>query len=221
MKLLERVVEDTLAMPVAHTLAVDLGGFEAAVDALDAIQVDVPCPIIDNFVDQRTESGRRRLDVEAGNRTMDGATAAMYVRSRHGRSDWSRARRQQAVLLAMKHRATTLGGLARLPRLLEGLTQLLRTDMTRRELLVLAKRALEVKPDQIHGLVIGHAHTVSYRTADGKAVLLPNQAAIDSALRQLFSQDTPGMLPKSARCAPADAALRRKPTSARIGSPAS
>ncbi|HXK19515.1 MAG TPA: LCP family protein, partial [Polyangiaceae bacterium] len=99
LELLIRVVADTLKLPIEHALALDLGVFERAVDAVGGVDVDVPCPIADNFLDSRAEGGRRLLDLDAGRRHLDGLTAAMYVRSRHGRSDFHRARRQQAVLL--------------------------------------------------------------------------------------------------------------------------
>jgi hypothetical protein len=135
----------------------------------------------------------------------------MYVRSRHGRSDWSRARRQQAVLFAIKERATTLGGLARLPSFFNQLESLLITDMKRADLLAVARHGLSIEPGRIHGLVLGPAHTESYRTADGKAVLLPRHEAIQRALGALFDAGAPGTLPDNSRCAPADAAVRHRP----------
>jgi LCP family protein required for cell wall assembly len=209
MKVLRRVVEDTLSIPIHHDIAVDLDGFERAIDALGGVTVDVTCPIEDNFLDSREPSGRRRLSLDAGPQHMDGRTAAMYVRSRHGRSDWDRARRQQALLLGMKARLLSVGGMSRGFAVWDELGESIRTDMTRMEMLGLAQRAAQVDPRHIHGLVLGHEHTEHWATPEGSWVLLPRFEAIDGALANLFSAPSPGARPGGARCPAADVALTR------------
>ena len=206
LELTSRVVADTLKLPIEHALALDLGVFERAVDAVGGVDVEVPCPISDNFLDSRAEGGRRLLDVDAGHRHLDGVTAAMYVRSRHGRSDFHRARRQQAVLLGVRQ---TLGGLGvlKLPDLLGAFEASIETDMRRIDLLALGRRALALDPSHLHGLVIGHEHVQGLRTAEGKSVLLPNYEAIDASLGKLFSAASPGVRPEHAVCEPKNAAL--------------
>ena len=206
LELLSRVVQDTLKLPIEHALALDLGVFERAVDAVGGVDVDVPCSIRDNFLDSRVEGGRRVLDVDAGQRHLDGPTAAMYVRSRHGRSDFHRARRQQAVLLGVQHTLAGLGVL-KLPDLWGAFEASVETDMRRIELLSLGRRALALDPTHLHGLVIGAEHVQGFRTPDGKSVLLPNYEAIDASLSNLFSAPSPGVRPKPAVCEPKDAAL--------------
>ena len=205
-ELLERVVETTLAIPIAHTVVIDLGGFERAIDAIGGVDVDVPCAIADNFVDPRQPDQRRKLDVDTGWQHMNGTTAAMYVRSRHGRSDWSRARRQQAVLLGVKRRLFSADGFTRGPALLAELEKLISTDMSRAEILALAARVLAVEPAKVHGLVIGHRETEGV-IKDGKSVLLPKAEAIRAKLETLFSAGAPGALPQHATCPAKEVAL--------------
>ncbi|HEY6729018.1 MAG TPA: LCP family protein, partial [Polyangiaceae bacterium] len=205
-ELLERVVEETLDVPIAHTIVIDLGGFERAIDAIGGVEVDVPCAIADNFIDPRQPSQRRALDIDTGRQYMNGATAAMYVRSRHGRSDWSRARRQQAVLLGIKRRLLSAEGLTRAPALLDQLVRLISTDMSRAQILGLAARMVAIEPKNIHGLVIGHRETeglIKY----GKSVLLPKPAAIRAKLDALFSAAAPGAIPEHATCPAKEVAL--------------
>jgi polyisoprenyl-teichoic acid--peptidoglycan teichoic acid transferase len=204
--LLSRVVEDTLKLPIEHALALDLGVFERAVDAVGGVHIDVPCAIRDNFIDARGEGGRRLLDLDPGPRHLDGPTAAMYVRSRHGRSDFHRARRQQAVLLGVKHALAGMGVL-RAPELWSAFESSVETDLRRIELLSLVRRAVSLDPSHLHGLVIGHEHVRGVRTPEGKSVLEPNYEAIDAALGKLFSLPSPGVRPKLAICEPKDAAL--------------
>jgi polyisoprenyl-teichoic acid--peptidoglycan teichoic acid transferase len=204
--LLQRVVEDTLKLPIEHALALDLGVFERAVDAVGGVDVDVPCAIADNFLDSRAEGGRRLLDVDEGRRHLDGVTAAMYARSRHGRSDFHRARRQQAILLGVQQALSGVGVL-KLPDLLNAFESSVETDMRRIELLALGRRALSLEPGHLHGVVIGHEQVTGFRTPEGKSVLLPNYEAIDAALAKLFSAPSPGVRPEHAGCEPKTAAL--------------
>jgi LCP family protein required for cell wall assembly len=206
--LLERVLESTLEIEIAHSVIIDLGGFERAIDAIGGVEIDVPCAIADNFVDPRQANQRRMLDVDEGWQHMNGTTAAMYVRSRHGRSDWSRARRQQAVLLGIKRRMLSAQGLTRVPALLDSLESLVTTDLSRAEMLQLAARALGLEPEHVHGVVIGYRETEGHRTRDGKSVLLPKPAAIRAKLDALFSAQAPGALPEHASCPGKEVALQ-------------
>jgi LCP family protein required for cell wall assembly len=209
---LKRTVSELLALPIEHALVVDISVFEQLVDALGGITVDVACPIIDDFVDERTETGRRLLDVKAGTVFMDGPTAAMYVRSRHGRSDFSRARRQQAVLSAIHRELLKIGTLGRLPEIWGIVEHNVATDLKRYELLDLGQRALRLSFTQVHGLVFSDKE-VTARFDHGRAMLFPNYDAIDHAVSKLFSAPMPSSNGQQT-CPPADVALRpahRKP----------
>lgn len=208
LRLMMRVVSDTLGMPIQHVLVGNLEVLERTVDALGGVGVDIPCPIQDNFIDPRTPNGRRRLDVVAGAQTLDGVTAAMYIRSRHGRSDWSRARRQQAVLLGLRDRVRELSVMEWLPVFQTALNEGVHSSMSRLELLALIRRLRRVERDHLHGLLIGHREVSLHRTEEGRAVLLPNSEAIHRALRRLFSAPAPGIPPAGRRCPPADVGIR-------------
>jgi LCP family protein required for cell wall assembly len=210
LELFERVIADTLGLPVEHTVVVDLGVFERTVDAAGGVEVDVPCPIVDSFHDERLPGGRRKLDLPAGRATLDGPTAAMYVRSRHGRSDFGRSRRQQAVLLGLRDKVLESDGWTLVPALFDEVESSLVTNMKRIELLELARRALELDRSKLHGLVLAPPLTTGHQTEDGKAVLLPERAAIDVALAGLFSAAAPGDPPVATPCPPADVALRSR-----------
>jgi LCP family protein required for cell wall assembly len=201
----KRVVGDTLALPIRHALTLDLGVFERAVDELGGVTLNVPCPIRDRFVDTREPTGHRWLDLDAGEVRLDGATAALYVRSRHGRSDFSRARRQQAVLLALRAELESAGGLSRLPALWEVFEHSVHTDLRRYQLFDLARRVLAAGPERLHGLVLNHPHVRPLRTEDGSSVLEVDGEAVAEALGKLFSTGLPGA--PAGPCPPKDVAL--------------
>jgi polyisoprenyl-teichoic acid--peptidoglycan teichoic acid transferase len=207
LELFTRVIRDTLGLPVEHVVVVDLGVFERTVDLVGGVEVDVPCAIVDSFLDDRVPGGRRRLELGTGPATLDGPTAAMYVRSRHGRSDFGRSRRQQAVLLGIRDRVLESDGFALVPTLFDEVENSVVTNFKRIELLDLARRALDLDRTRLHGLVLAPPLTLVHQTEDGKAVLLPERPAIDEAIAGLFSAAPPGE-PKGAVCPPADAALK-------------
>jgi len=205
--LLGRVVENTLGLPIAHSVAIDIGVLERAIDALGGVTVDVPCPIVDRFLDPRDPSGYRKLDLSAGAARLDGPTAAMYARSRHGRSDFSRSRRQQAILVGMRRELSKPRALLHMPALLGSLEDSLETDLSRAELLALARRLLRVTPAHLHGVVLGAPQVSAMQAAGGKAVLQPKREAIDAALGDLFSAPSPGLPQVGSVCPKADVAL--------------
>lgn len=204
---LKLAVGDFLALPIEHVIVVDIAVFEQLVDAVGGVTVDVPCPIVDNFVDGRTSDGRRWLDVEAGQVRMDGITAAMYVRSRHGRSDFSRARRQQAVLSAIHRELLGIGSLGHLADVWSTVERNVATDLKRYELFDMARRVFGIKLTQVHGLVFSDEQLVQ-RFENGRAMLIPNLDAVDRAVHGLFSAPPPGASDHTLVCPPADIALQ-------------
>ena len=119
----------------------------------------------------------------------------------------SRARRQQAVLLGVKHELAGANGILQIPALYSEFEQSIETDFKRRELLALSRRALRLDPARLHGLVLKPPLTRAYRTADGRAVLTADFDAVDAALRDLFSAPAPGARAPHSTCEPKDAAL--------------
>ncbi len=211
--LLERVMSETLGIPIHQGLVLDLSVFEQLVDAVDGVDVEVACPLVDDFVDGRQTSGRRVIEVAAGRQHMDGATAAMYVRSRHGRSDFSRARRQQAVLVAIQRHLSERGGIGRVPELWATVEGSIVTDLKRYQLLDLAHRAVRLNPSRLPGLVFSDAMAHAERI-NGRAVLVPNFAAIDLGLGGLFRAPAAGREASGGACPPSEVALRRRRPSA-------
>ncbi len=95
MNAMTAAVETLLELPIDHHVLVNMDDFSAIVDALGGIEVDVPFAMNDPKV---------LLSIPAGRQQMSGTVALQYVRSRSLDSDFGRAARQQAVVLAMARR---------------------------------------------------------------------------------------------------------------------
>jgi LCP family protein required for cell wall assembly len=203
---LKRIIKRDLGIPIKYTVAIDFRGFAKIVDALGGIEVDIRCPIEDCFLTENEEEPCIPLSLTAGTHHLDGATALLFARSRHGRADSDRARRQQAVLVGLKNRLKRPGILTKLPKLWLELSRYVATDLDLKGMLRIATLAAGTTKDSIHGLVLRPPIVESRRTPDGKQVVELNPKAFRSAKAKLFTAPPPGKRKRTA-CPPADVGL--------------
>lgn len=208
-ELIRKVVYRELGIRVDHIAAVDFAGFSSVINLLGGIEVDVACPIKDNFVAPGQEEGYRALSLEAGTHLMDGRTALLFSRSRHGRSDMDRARRQQAVLVGLKRRALSFDVIPRLPPLMGLLKKHVDTDIDLAGAFRLVNLARRTDPRDIHGMVLREPLVREWRSKEGKSAVRLNRAAFDKAIAGLFDAPPPGTKERPI-CKEADVALRWK-----------
>ncbi|HEY7355878.1 MAG TPA: LCP family protein, partial [Ktedonobacterales bacterium] len=130
----------------------------------------------------------QRLDIPAGPQHLDGAQALEYVRSRHSDllGDFGRSARQQSVLIALKKKLNDTTLLDKLPDLAADLQGSVLTSLTLGQIVSLANFAKGLQPTDFHQYVLGIPNYGTYGTVEGKSVVLPNWAAINQALHQIF-----------------------------------
>ncbi len=190
MALLKSVIRSNLGVPIDYTAEVDFGGFVSAVDELGGITVDVKCPIEDCF--WLGAETCRPLSLAAGEQHLDGRTALLFARSRHGRTDLDRGRRQQAVLMGLKNRLARPSTLLHLPDLLDKLGRYVKTDMTLDAMLRMGSLLHAAGRENIHGLVMRAPIVAAAETKDKKSVLVLNRPAWNRALAGLYDAPPPG-----------------------------
>ena len=126
---LENAVGALLGIPIHAYATVDLTGFVAMVDAVGGVDIDVERPLAD------TKYGGFGVgpgwSVEPGRHHFDGANALAYARIRKspGESDFTRAARQQQILVALRDRAVSVGVVVDLPILIRAVGSTVRTDL--------------------------------------------------------------------------------------------
>jgi LCP family protein required for cell wall assembly len=107
-QLTSEVVSSFTGIPIHYNFLVDFSGFEKVIDELDGLKVDVERSFTD-YQYPTDDYKYQTIHFEKGLQTMDGETALKYVRSRHGNNgeagDFSRSKRQQKILQALKERA--------------------------------------------------------------------------------------------------------------------
>lgn len=175
-------------VPIDAWVRIDFNGFEAVVDALGGITLDVPKPLIDEAYPTE-DYGTMVITIPAGTQWMDGRTALQYARSRHSSSDFDRAARQQAVVEALLRRLLQPTAWPRLPDLYQAYREAVETDLTFVQLARLGLTVLRVGPDGLDRLVIDQEMVIPTTTPAGASVLMPRWELIKPAVDQLFDPE--------------------------------
>ncbi len=186
-----KTVQYNLGVPVHFFVRVDFNGFRRIVDTLGGIDIDVPQAINDpKYPDENY--GYDPFYIETGPQHLDGYTALKYARTRAtSDSDFDRARRQQAVLLAIREKAVAVGVIPKIPELWTTMADTVQTDLQLVDIVELAKLADKFSSDNIETAVIDRSMTVDYRTDTGAQVLLPIREKIRPVVDRIFSSPEP------------------------------
>ncbi len=108
--LVDQTVGSILGINIDYNALVDFQAFQQAVDTVGGVTVNVPTPLVDPTM--AWENNGNATLAQAGLQNFDGKQALLYVRSRETTSDFARAQRQRAVLLALKSKVETVGTLS-------------------------------------------------------------------------------------------------------------
>jgi hypothetical protein len=169
-------------------MQVDFHGFEQIVDTLGGIDIYVP-ETIDDPTYPDNYYGYEPFYIEAGQHTLNGHDALRYARTRHTPgADFSRARRQQQVLLAIRDKALQLGMVPKIPELWNTMAGTVQTDLQLVDIVELAQLADEIDTANIKSVVIDHTLTLDYIADTGAQVLLPLRDKIKVVIDDMFAK---------------------------------
>ncbi len=184
---LQNAVGALLGIPIHYHATMEFEGFIHMVDAVGGVDIDVQKAIDDPGYDGFGE-GKRGWSITAGEHHLDGANALAYARSRKsaGESDFTRAGRQQEIIVALKKAATDGGSVFwELPGLIAAVGDSIRTDLPIDRLPQLAAAIDEMGKGGITRAVISHPLVRSVETRYGSS-LQPNLPAIRAVAAGLF-----------------------------------
>ena len=108
--LADQTVGQVLGITIDYNVLVNFQAFQQAVDTVGGVTINVPTPLVDPTM--AWQNNNNPVLAQAGIQNFDGAQALLYVRSRETTSDFARAQRQRAVLVALKGKIETLGTLS-------------------------------------------------------------------------------------------------------------
>jgi LCP family protein required for cell wall assembly len=189
---LTREVGFLLGVPIHYYAFVNLAGFKTMIDTVGGVDVLNPHDIADPIY--QFPDGQVGFSLSAGPHHLDGRTALAYVRSRlgPGDNDFTRAARQQELLVALRGKLTSPTVLANLPALLKALSQTIQTDYPAGQLSALLTIAKQIDSRAIDHYVLGppYARNPPPDQSDGVYMLVPDMKRIMKLSVDLFGADS-------------------------------
>ncbi len=164
-----------VGVPIQYVAYINLAGFEKLIDAVGGVDVVVARAIDD--ANYEFNNGQRGFHLTAGPHHLDGRTAMAYVRSRYGPgdNDFTRARRQQELLLDLKDKLLSPAVLPRIPTILDAISRLVTTNYPAENISRLIDLSHQIKPEAIQRTVLGPPYAIS-PPSSAEYVLVPDMA---------------------------------------------
>lgn len=116
-----------LGIPIDYYASINICGFPQLIDAVGGVDVCNTKTIDDASYPWGPGQGLG-FHLDPGEYHMDGATALAYARSRHGSSDFARAKRQQQLLTAIRQAVLQPSNIARLPDIISAMAGVVNTN---------------------------------------------------------------------------------------------
>ena len=177
----KQTIHHNLGIPIHYYARVDMQGFMKIIDTIGGLNIDVDCPLPD-------------IKLKPGMYHMNGNEALRYARSRKSTSDFDRGRRQRKVLMALWDQALTPDVVPRLPMLWLAMADTFDTDLPLDLVVNLAYMGLQLQPQDILSKAIDRKVVKSWRTPQGAAVLLPQEAKMRAMLEAFYAPGNPAQL---------------------------
>ena len=181
-------LENYTGVPIDHYAIVDFAGFEAVVDAIGGVEVDVEDEMPPEW------------NMEEGIQRLNGARALRYVRYRDTAcGDLDRIKRQQQLVAALRSKALRWNTVTKLPEIAKVIYENVETDLGLKEAITLGRVMVH------RGLNAQLTSTQLRGTPDtlenGNEVLVPEDTANEAILERFLSdyqEASPGRVTRPA-----------------------
>jgi len=181
-----------LGINIQYSAAINLVGFERMINLVGGVDVDVERRIADPTYDWF--DGKYGFFLSAGNRHLDGRTALAYVRSRNGAgdNDFTRADRQQQLILALREKLTDPSIITKLPQLLEAAAKTVTTNVPPERAREFLELATSIDPANVSRYVLGPPYSFHPPTSStgGQYILRLDFEKVAALAVELFGTDT-------------------------------
>ena len=181
-----------LGIPVNYYAYVNLAGFKKLVDAVGGVDVTVDSDIADSTYD--LGGGQIGFYLKAGRRHLDGRLATAFVRSRHGPggNDFTRARRQQQIIIGLREKLNDPAMLTRLPDILAAAPDVISTNYPPSKVGELLTLSQQLGDPTIERVVLGPPYAVHPATSStgGSYILTLVDKKVKALSVRLFGSDS-------------------------------
>jgi LCP family protein required for cell wall assembly len=182
-----------LGVPIHYYAAVNLRGFERMIDEVGGVTIDNEREI-DDPAYGGWRDGRIGFHLSEGRHTLDGPTALAYVRSRKGigDSDFTRARRQQQLLVALEEKMSEPSMMLRLPAILDAAGETIKTNFPPERLTEMLDLSRTIDADDVQQFVLGppYSETLPLSETDGRYLLELDLEQLADLSVELFGSDS-------------------------------
>ena len=172
---------------IDHYARLHRPGFVQAIDAIDGLDIELPCEVWELAPKDETGEGYTVLYLPAGEQQLDGETALKLVTYRYRGNDWGRRSRQQMVLLAFREQALRLDLLPRIPELVRIVGRNFTSDIGVIDMLRYSARlATQVDTADVHARVLGPEET---EVVEGIVayLIVPKGESVNQAIADVFN----------------------------------
>jgi cell envelope-related function transcriptional attenuator common domain len=181
-----------LGIPIDYYAVLSLDGFQELVDLVGGVDVDNPKQISDPRYDWF--DGTSGFYLSPGPHHLDGRNALAYVRSRQGigDSDFTRAARQQQVLVDLRQKLTEPAMFMQLPALLDAGARLIRTDFPVNQVPDILTWSRQIPETSIQRFVLGPPYSVHppNTTTGGTYTLKLDMAKVKALSIKVFGAES-------------------------------
>ena len=178
-RLLNKTIEKNLGIRIDHDVIINFSGFIKAMAQVGDLDLSLSKAEVEYLVGLHPDWA-----LTEGTNTLNSTQLLEYVRARHfDGADWGRTERQRKVIMAAYKRYRSQGVGAMLD-LINRVTPYIKTDMSNGEIVSTAKNAVSsgMSIGKAVGVPTGNTYTARY--VKGRAVLVPDMAAVSKAVHQ-------------------------------------
>lgn len=184
-----KVVEKVLGIRIQYYVLINFEVFYKLVDAIGTVEV---CP--ENTIHDTEypdgSYGYITVHFDPGCQALNSEHLLQYARVRHSDSDIGRSQRQQEVIMSIRNKVLTTGGVAALlpevPALWESVQENIRTNLALEEMVQLARTAEGIPSENIRQDQIAFGEVEISTSADGDQILVPIDSDIRLKILDLF-----------------------------------
>jgi len=186
-----QVIKDTFqynfGVRIDHVVRVHRNAFVQFVDAIGGIDVTLDCELWE--LSPKDNGGYYVLHLPAGQHHLDGEEALKFATYRYRTADWGRARRQQAVMAAIKEQSMQLGIITKAPAIWDIIKRNVSSDIGFLDMMRYAKYGLDLDMRSIHSHVFSNRELQHAKLEEnGAYVLFPREEdSISSVLENIFA----------------------------------
>jgi LCP family protein required for cell wall assembly len=181
-----------IGTPIHYYATVNLGGFVTLINLVGGVTVNNQRAIADPVYGGWTDKRPIGFYLPAGKQFLDGQSALAYVRSRMGAgdNDFTRARRQQDLLVALEKKLTDPAMLPKLPQLLAAAGNTVKTNFPAARLSDVLDMARSINDANITKIVLGPPYSEVPSVSNGTYMLVPDMTQFRNMSIRLFGADS-------------------------------